>query len=1169
MKRAHAAIGRYQVRERLAQGGMGVLYLALDPAIDRLVALKVLRVNNSDLRERFLREARLAARLQHPNIVTIFDVGQHEGQPFIAMEYIPGETLSELIHRRAPVGLTRKLAYVQELCQGLAYAHRHGIVHRDVKPANVMVSRDSGIVKVLDFGIARGGDSSLTQAGMLIGTPNYMSPEQVEGRPVDHRSDIFAVGLVLYEVLVYRQAFVGDSQAAVLHKVLHAAPEPLATLNADLDPALATIVDRAVAKSPDARYADLDAMRNDLARVVQRMEADRSGHTVVIKTPVADAPSPAGGSTDRAAQERARHVERRRARIVGHLQTAENALAGGALEDAQSEAELAAELDPDDPRVVTLLDRVHAAFAARELAGWIAEAKVALTNGDLTRAGQLVNQALASAPASADVQALHRDVERAVDERERTRARERAIERALDQARENLRDGGLDAALRATTEALGYGPDRADAITLRREIEAAIAARATAALGEAEREARVGHLTAAIRLLERLSPRGEEVEAALDRLRHELVERERRRREGEEAARRALEEWARAEVLAAQSAIEGRRWDDARASIGALRQRTTDHTPLEALEQLLARSLKQAQLEEERAQSLARSRQRLDAGDFPGALSLVDAALARDPMHAEGNTLRRQIDRAWAEAELERERLELQARADAEVLRAKSLGTEGLDEAIRLLEQFDPPHATVSAALVDLRAERDRRDRARRDEEERQARARLDARVESAITRARALVDEGRTEAGIDLLASFDPPDARVAEALTALRETIAAQQRAPRSALDAGEASRAIDVLHGVMARVPSSEAAAILLDEAIERQERLERESARRGQVTSLIEEARARAGEMDFAGALARLDAAIAIEPADPDAQALRQRVEYDRALEGRASEVHAARAADVVKVARAQFASGYHDAALRRLERFAPPHPLVDAARAELGGELEARARPERHAEAPPPRPGTLQPAEPRPARAPEKTQPDNTIGAPASVLVANLDKARDMARRFRANVSRSHAALYLGVAAAVLLTVIASAWWARSDDRPPVKVDGTTTEPRDSSSGEGQPTGSNSNGPHRDEPIPPPPSPVPGKPGSLAVDALPWALIERIERIDGDRTVSVAGSGDYTPAVFSLEVGQYRVTLEHRGNRRTQTVAVAEGASQRVHVVFDRLDASEFLRRTEP
>ena len=179
-----------------------MLYLAFDPVTEREVALKILRVDSDDLRERFLSEARLAARLQHPNIVTIYDVGAYEDQPFIAMEFIAGETLGQLVHRRAPLALSRRIALMEQVCVGLAYAHRHGIVHRDVKPANLMISRDSGVLKVLDFGVAGRVDADPgLQGQMLMGTPNYMSPEQVVGQASDHRSDIFSVGLVLYELL--------------------------------------------------------------------------------------------------------------------------------------------------------------------------------------------------------------------------------------------------------------------------------------------------------------------------------------------------------------------------------------------------------------------------------------------------------------------------------------------------------------------------------------------------------------------------------------------------------------------------------------------------------------------------------------------------------------------------------------------------------------------------------------------------------------------------------------------------------------------------------------------------------------------------------------------------------------------------------------------------------
>ena len=283
-----ATIGRYQLRERIAHGGMGVLYLAFDPVTEREVALKVLRVDSDDLRERFLSEARLAARLQHPNIVTIYDVGAHQDQPFIAMEFIAGETLGQLVHRRAPLTLSRRIALMEQVCVGLAYAHRHGIVHRDVKPANLMISRDSGVLKVLDFGVAGRVDADPGAEGqMLMGTPNYMSPEQVVGQPSDHRSDIFSVGLVLYELLSYHQAFSGESQQSILLKVLHESPQPLAALMPGIDPSLPAIVDRALQKSADRRYPDLEAMRSDLSRVGQRVHAAETSHDLVGRGTVA------------------------------------------------------------------------------------------------------------------------------------------------------------------------------------------------------------------------------------------------------------------------------------------------------------------------------------------------------------------------------------------------------------------------------------------------------------------------------------------------------------------------------------------------------------------------------------------------------------------------------------------------------------------------------------------------------------------------------------------------------------------------------------------------------------------------------------------------------------------------------------------------------------------
>jgi serine/threonine protein kinase len=255
-------IGRYEIRSPIGGGGMGSLFLARDPNTGRLVALKLLRahLDSEDLKARFQREAQALASLNHPNIVDIYDSGQFRGQPFMVMEYVRGETLAEKIKRNAPMSLAHKLKLMSELCAGLGHAHESGIVHRDIKPANLMEEDRYRRLKIVDFGIARvtegltrfGGQ--MTQLNMQIGTPGYMSPEQIDGAEVDARSDLFAVGAVFYELLTYREAFPGASTRQIEKKVLEEQPVPLASIVPDLDPAIQAIVDRALQKAPDRRF---------------------------------------------------------------------------------------------------------------------------------------------------------------------------------------------------------------------------------------------------------------------------------------------------------------------------------------------------------------------------------------------------------------------------------------------------------------------------------------------------------------------------------------------------------------------------------------------------------------------------------------------------------------------------------------------------------------------------------------------------------------------------------------------------------------------------------------------------------------------------------------------------------------------------------------------------
>ena len=267
------AIGRYQVVRLIGRGGMGEVYLARDPVLDRDVAVKLINedVDTARSRQRLVQEARAAGRLHHPNIVTVFDAGEHEDQPFIAMEFVRGETLGRLIRRRAPMPLVRRLELIEHACAGLAHAHRAGVVHLDIKPDNLMLD-ETGVVKVLDFGIARVMKTDLLVTRQLGGTLRYMSPEQIDNRPLDRRSDVFSLGCALFELVTFVPAFVGSTKDIVTQ--ISGGPVPgLREAMPGLDPRLDAIVRRAMALDPAERYGDLDELRAELAAVRANMDS--------------------------------------------------------------------------------------------------------------------------------------------------------------------------------------------------------------------------------------------------------------------------------------------------------------------------------------------------------------------------------------------------------------------------------------------------------------------------------------------------------------------------------------------------------------------------------------------------------------------------------------------------------------------------------------------------------------------------------------------------------------------------------------------------------------------------------------------------------------------------------------------------------------------------------
>ena len=281
-------IGRYRIESALGEGAMADVYRAFDPSINRPLAIKVLKrefLRDRQYADRFLREAKAAGALSHPNIVTVFDVGEADGHPYIGMELLEGRSLDQIL-AQGPMDAVTALGIGIQLADALAFAHAQKVVHRDIKPSNIIVSPDGRMVKLLDFGIARvadavfEGESVRTQVGQVLGTPRYMSPEQALGAEIDGRSDLFSVGVVLYEMLSGRRAFPGASSATLAIQIVQREPEPLATAAPDTPGGLQFIVNKLLSKQPERRFANgtqlADAMRKERAALTAVGEEERA-----------------------------------------------------------------------------------------------------------------------------------------------------------------------------------------------------------------------------------------------------------------------------------------------------------------------------------------------------------------------------------------------------------------------------------------------------------------------------------------------------------------------------------------------------------------------------------------------------------------------------------------------------------------------------------------------------------------------------------------------------------------------------------------------------------------------------------------------------------------------------------------------------------------------------
>jgi tRNA A-37 threonylcarbamoyl transferase component Bud32 len=272
-------LGRYRVLKELGRGAMGLVYLGKDPTIQRFVAIKTMRLDHIDqddklqeIKTRFFREAESTGRLSHPNIVTIYDAGEENDLGYIAMELIEGTPLSQSARKPNLMPVNEVLLTIATVADALDYAHQQGVIHRDIKPANIMLTKDR-VVKIMDFGIAKMASSSKTQTNIVMGTPTYMSPEQIAGKKVDGRSDIFSLGIVLFELLTGQLPFTADNLSAVLFSITHHPHPPIQTVRPDLPPMVQEIVDRALQKELPHRYRRADEFASELRACLQSLAA--------------------------------------------------------------------------------------------------------------------------------------------------------------------------------------------------------------------------------------------------------------------------------------------------------------------------------------------------------------------------------------------------------------------------------------------------------------------------------------------------------------------------------------------------------------------------------------------------------------------------------------------------------------------------------------------------------------------------------------------------------------------------------------------------------------------------------------------------------------------------------------------------------------------------------
>jgi serine/threonine-protein kinase len=765
-RRLPPSIGRYRIIDRLGKGAMGVVYSAQDGLMERMVAIKVMMTDLEDDPEtstRFYREARAAGQLVHPNIITIFDMGEDDGRPFIVMELVQGWTLNKYLERPEAADIEKKIDLMLQICAGLHAAHTNGIFHRDVKPGNLLVGQH-GELKVVDFGIARLASSSMTASGLIVGTPDYMSPEQTRGPDVDQRSDIFSAGAVFYVMLTGRKPFAASDPISVLAKVQAEAPLPIR--DSEAPPALARLIMKALAKDPAERYqscarmiAELEHVRRDLENETKQWVEECGQRLKTLESLIAErrsliqalevdpAPAEIEGTRAQLVAQLASLTEPYRQRAVaplvaeikkhhdeaaGQVERWHRALnsvdegsriaASGATRDAIPHFEEALRIEPASRRAAAEADNCRGLIAAqREIddraRAMLAEARKAATAKQWQAVIVLCDDALELDNRVEDAVALKRTAVAAIETD--TRERKAECERALARAEILRSKGRFDEATREIARARELYPAAGEI--------AAVEDRLTASIAEAERQALSSRQAAEAVAAARITfAAGRRDEALADlrsfhaRMPHAIAAAEITRLDAE-AKRLAIEERRAAEAAehatSAERALSAGQPEHALELAGRALAIDPGHVLARKMSGLAAGEVKQradAKVREAKAARLFEdAKEQLAKGKFQKARELLSAAADLTPGNAQHKLLLTKIqeeESRLAEA-VEQQRLAKQrAKAVAPILeRARAEAARGeYERAVWTAENalaVDPDCKDAQQILRDARAQ--------------------------------------------------------------------------------------------------------------------------------------------------------------------------------------------------------------------------------------------------------------------------------------------------------------------------------------------------------------------------------------------------------------------------------------------------------------------------------